>query len=72
MLALITAAVAGLSVASDPDPKPKAEPPAAKTSDKPARPPEDEEPNAQPVKNHKVTVEGDQPVPKTSVGAEGR
>jgi ABC-type transport system substrate-binding protein len=65
-LTLIAAAVAGLSLASDPDPKPKAEPPAAKTSDKP-RPPEEEEPNARPVKNHKVTVEeGNQPAPKTA------
>jgi peptide/nickel transport system substrate-binding protein len=65
-LALMTAAVAGLSPASEPDPKPKAEPPAAKPSDKP-RPPEEEEPNAHPVKNHKVTVEeGDAPAPKTA------
>jgi peptide/nickel transport system substrate-binding protein len=61
-LTLLTAAVAGLSMASDPEPQP----PAAKTSDKSARPQEEEEPNARPVKNHKVAVEeGDEPAPKT-------
>ncbi len=69
VLALITATVAGLSLAGDADPKPKAEPSSTKTPDKPARPPEDEEPNAQPVKNHKVTVEGEAPTPKTAPAA---
>jgi ABC-type transport system substrate-binding protein len=66
-LTLFVVAVASLSLASDPDPEPMAEPPAAKAPDKPARAPEEEEPNAQPIKNHKVTVEeGDEANPKTS------
>ncbi len=65
-LTLTLFAVAGLSLASDPDAKPKAEAPAAKTPDKPARPQEDEEPGAQPVKNHKVTVPDGEPAANTS------
>jgi ABC-type transport system substrate-binding protein len=66
-LTLFAVALAGLSLASDPEVKPKAEAPAAKTPDKPARPQEDEEPGARPVKNHKVTVpDGDEPASNTS------
>ncbi len=62
-LSLFVAAVAGLSVAADPEPKP----PAAKPADKPARPPEDEETNPRPAKTHKITVpEGNEPAPKSS------
>jgi len=66
MLTLFAIALAGLSLASDPEDKPKAEAPAAKAPDQPARPQEDEEPGARPVKNHKVAVpDGDEPAPKT-------
>ena len=51
-LTFLAAAVAGLSAAGDPDPK-KADDPAVKTQ----RPPEDEDPNAKPVKTHKVSVD---------------
>jgi len=51
-LTFLAAAVAGLSPAGDPEPK-KADDPAAKTQ----RPPEDEDPDAKPVKTHKVSVD---------------